>query len=86
MNAPLHPRFDWGQRVQAARDLFNDGSYPEHPADSLLVREGDPGEIVQMGRQIESGAVVYMVEFALDQVIGCFEPELTPLQSRGAAQ
>lgn len=86
MNAAVHPRFDWGQRVQAAKDLFNDGSYPEQPKDALLVRKGDSGEIVQVGRQVESGAVVYMVEFALDQVIGCFELELTPLQSRGAAQ
>ena len=23
--------FAWGQRVKAAVDLFNDGSYPEHP-------------------------------------------------------
>jgi nitrogen fixation protein NifZ len=82
----MHPRFDWGQRVHAATDLFNDGSYPEEPAGALLVRQGEPGEIVQVGSHIESGKVVYLVEFAADRLIGCFEPELTPVQSEGAAQ
>ena len=31
----LKPRFEWGQRVQSAVDLFNDGSYPERAADEL---------------------------------------------------
>jgi nitrogen fixation protein NifZ len=72
------PRYKWGQRVQAANDLFNDGSYPEQSAGALLVREGAPGEIVQVGKHVESGAVVYMVEFALNCVVGCMEPELLP--------
>jgi nitrogen fixation protein NifZ len=80
------PRFDWGQRVQAATDLFNDGSYPEEPTDALLVRQGEPGEIVQVGSHVESGRVVYMVEFAPDRLIGCFESELIPVDSRGEAR
>ena len=32
------PRYKWGQQVQAAADLYNDGSYPEHPYDALLVQ------------------------------------------------
>lgn len=86
MSAEIHACFDWGQRVQAAADLFNDGSYPEEPVDALLVRAGESGEIVQVGSHIESGKVVYMVEFAADRLIGCFEPELTPAESRGAAR
>jgi nitrogen fixation protein NifZ len=82
----IDPRFNWGQRVQAVTDLFNDGSYPEQPEDALLVREGEMGEIVQVGKHVDSGAIVYMVEFRSDQVIGCFGPELMPWESRGAAR
>jgi nitrogen fixation protein NifZ len=84
MSAATNPRFDWGQRVQAATDLFNDGSYPEEPVDALLVGAGAAGEIVQVGKHVDSGATVYIVEFASDRLIGCFEPELTPAESRGA--
>jgi nitrogen fixation protein NifZ len=41
------PRYEWGQRVQAAADLFNDGSYPEQPSEALLVQNGEAGEVVQ---------------------------------------
>lgn len=83
MMAAGKARFEWGQRVQAAADLFNDGSYPERPADALLVGVGEAGEVVQVGRYVDSGAFVYMVEFALHKIVGCMEPELTPFQSRG---
>jgi nitrogen fixation protein NifZ len=86
VSTATNPRFDWGQRVQAATDLFNDGSYPEEPEDALLVIAGASGEIVQVGQHVDSGATVYIVEFAPDRLIGCFEPELTPAESRGAAQ
>ena len=86
MNVEIQSRYEWGQRVRAAQDLLNDGSYPEHPLDALLVHEGDMGEIVQIGKQVESGAPVYMVEFAQDMVVGCFEPELMPLEPRGATE
>ncbi|HUV97260.1 MAG TPA: nitrogen fixation protein NifZ [Acidobacteriaceae bacterium] len=77
------PRFEWGQRVATVEDLFNDGSYPDHALDALLVGAGEVGEIVQVGRHITSGAVVYMAEFAHNRVIGCMEPELTPWQPKG---
>ena len=79
------PRYEWGQRVLATADLFNDGSYPDQPSEALLVQNGEAGEIVQVGRHVDSGAFVYMVEFALNQVVGCMEPELTPWRSRGEA-
>lgn len=81
-----NPRFEWGQRVRAVADLFNDGSYPERPSNALLVGAGEAGEIVQVGRHADSGSFVYKVEFALNQVIGCMEPELTPWQSSVEAQ
>ena len=73
-----NPRYQWGQRVQAAVELFNDGTFPDHPAGALLVSKGELGEVLQVGQYTESGDIVYMVEFALNKVVGCFEPELTP--------
>jgi nitrogen fixation protein NifZ len=79
------PSYEWGQRVLAATDLFNDGSYPEQPAEALLVGNGEAGKIVQVGQHTDSGTVVYLVEFALNRVVGCFEQELAPWQSNGGA-
>jgi nitrogen fixation protein NifZ len=80
------PRYKWGQQVQAAADLYNDGSYPEHPYDALLVQCGESGEVVQVGQHTDSGTVVYMVEFPLNKVVGCVEQELSTQQSNGGAQ
>ena len=80
------PRYEWGQRVLAAADLFNDGSYPEQPSEALLVQNGEAGEVVQMGHHTDSGAIVYIVEFVLNRIVGCFEHELAPAQSNGGTQ
>ena len=80
------PRYQRVQRVQAAVDLYNDGSYPKQPADALLVRLGDTGEIVQVGQHTDSGTAVYMVEFSFNKVVGCVEKELSPWQENGGAQ
>ena len=80
------PRYEWGQSVLAATDLFNDGSYPEQSSEALLVQNGEAGEVVQVGRHTDSGTVVYMVEFPRDRVVGCFEHELAPAQSNGGAK
>jgi nitrogen fixation protein NifZ len=86
MMGTIAPRYGWGQRVLAAADLFNDGSYPEQPTDALLVSCGEAGEVVQVGQHTDSGTVVYMVEFALNRVVGCCEQELAPWQENGGAQ
>jgi nitrogen fixation protein NifZ len=86
MTETISPRYEWGQRVLAAADLFNDGSYPDQPPEALLVGNGEAGEIVQIGQHTDSKTVVYMVEFALNRVVGCFEQELAPWQSNGGAQ
>jgi len=75
---PDAAKFQWGQPVWAATDLYNDGSLPDAPEDALLVAAGGPGEVVQIGRHEESGAPVYMVDFGV-AVLGCLEDELTPL-------
>lgn len=72
-------KFDWGQRVRATIDLFNDGSYPDQPTDALLVSAGDAGEIVQVGSHVETDTPVYLVEFAEQRVVGCLEEEIAPL-------
>ena len=73
------PKFEWGQRVRATADLFNDGSFPEQPANALLVKAGDPGEIVQIGAHVETETPIYLVEFGERKVIGCFAEEIAPV-------
>jgi len=74
----IDPRFERGQRVRATENLFNDGTYSEQLTHALLVRRGEAGDVVGVARSDESGSFVYMVEFALNQVIGCQERELMP--------
>jgi nitrogen fixation protein NifZ len=79
MIEPVAPKFQWGQHVQALQDLYNDGSFPECPAEVLLVQVGDNGEIVQVGTHAESNTPVYLVEFGPNRVVGCFEEEIEPV-------
>jgi nitrogen fixation protein NifZ len=73
------PKYQWGQMVSAAEDLYNDGSYPDAPADALLVEAGEKGEIVNIGTHVETSTPIYLVEFKEKIVVGCFEGEITPL-------
>jgi nitrogen fixation protein NifZ len=73
---PDAARFQWGQPVWAAVDLYNDGSVPDTPEDALIVVAGGPGEVVQIGRIEDNGAPVYMVDFGV-AVLGCLEDELS---------
>lgn len=75
MIEPTVPKFEWGQSVIAAIDLYNDGSHPEAAEDQLLVVAGGPGEIVQVGHHAEANIPVYMVDFGV-AVIGCLEHEI----------
>jgi nitrogen fixation protein NifZ len=84
MIEPRQPKYQWGQPVRASIDLYNDGSFPDQPADALLARSGEEGEIVQVGTHTETNTPVYLVEFASRHVIGCLEEEIAPLlQKRG---
>lgn len=76
---PRLPKYQWGQRVKALIDLRNDGSFPDAPAEGLLVGVGDAGEIVQVGTHTESNVPVYLVEFGEKLVVGCLEEEIIPL-------
>lgn len=72
------PKYGWGLEVQAAADLYNDGSLPDIPEDLLLVAEGGPGEIVQVGHLADADVPLYMVDFGV-AVIGCLEEEIRPV-------
>ncbi|KAF2992350.1 nitrogen fixation protein NifZ [Methylocystis sp. MJC1] len=74
----MSARYDWGQRVRATTDLVNDGSYPDRAQDELLVKNGDLGEIVNVGTHVDTEIVIYLVEFSPQLVIGCLEEEIEP--------
>lgn len=79
MIEPRMPKYQWGQRVIASADMYNDGSFPEQVADALLVSGGSEGEIVQVGTHEESSTPVYLVEFQEGFVVGCLEEEISPV-------
>jgi nitrogen fixation protein NifZ len=72
------PRYGWGQRIVAACDLYNDGSYPNQPPEALLARAGEAGEIVQVGAHTGTNTPVYLVDFVNRHAVGCFEEEIVP--------
>jgi nitrogen fixation protein NifZ len=79
MMEPRLPKYQWGQRVKALIDLYNDGSFPDAPEKGILVSNGDTGEIVQVGTHTEENMPIYLVEFAEHLVVGCLEEEIIPL-------
>ena len=80
MIEPRMPKFEWGQRVRASVDLYNDGSFPNAAEGALLVSCGDFGEIVNVGTHVESNTPVYLVEFPENRVVGCLEEELAVVE------
>lgn len=79
MIEPREPKYQWGQPVVAAIDLYNDGSLPDAPQDDiLLVVAGGPGEIVQVGHHDEANVPIYLVDFGV-VVLGCLEEEIAPM-------
>ncbi len=54
MSDDAQPKFEWGRRVRATVDLFNDGGFPDAEPEALLVKAGEVGEIVQIGAHVES--------------------------------
>jgi nitrogen fixation protein NifZ len=78
------PKYDWGMPVQAAVDLYNDGSLPDIPEDLLVIAAGGPGEIVQVGHHTEANLPLYMVDFGL-VVLGCMEDEIVPIGAAAGA-
>lgn len=79
MIEPRLPKYDWGQRVTNLDDLYNDGSYPDVPAEVLLVAAGTAGEIVRVGTHTDSNTPIYLVEFG-SHVVGCLEEEIAAIE------
>ena len=79
MIEPREPKYQWGQRIVATADLFNDGTYPDREPEDLLVATGTPGEIVNVGYHEELNLPVYLVEFQQGEVVGCLEEEISPV-------
>ena len=77
------PKYQWGQPVVAAVDLYNDGSLQGADEDRLLVVAGGPGEVVQVGRHEEANVPVYMVDFGV-AVLGCLEEEIAAVAEAAA--
>ena len=78
MMIPATTQFGWGQQVVAHVHLYNDGSYPDCDADALLVEQGTPGEVVQVGRHEATDTPVYLVEFPGHRIIGCLDQDIAP--------
>jgi nitrogen fixation protein NifZ len=76
MIEPRLPKYQWGQRVYAGLDLYNDGSYPEREPEALLVGQGSEGEIVQVGTHEATHTPIYLVEFTNGCVVCCLEEEI----------
>lgn len=85
MSDPRSPRYEWGQRVRALKDLHNDGTFPDSEPDALLVPAGDTGEVVRVGTHAGLDTPVYLVEFTVGRIVGCLEEEIVPIwrQDRG---
>jgi nitrogen fixation protein NifZ len=84
MMEPATPKYQWGQRVRASLDLYNDGSFPGAAPEALLARSGEEVEIVQVGTLVESNTPIYLVEFGSKRVVGCLEEEIAPLHASAA--
>ncbi len=76
MFEPASARFQWGQAVAAASDLYNDGSFPQEAEGALLVAQGKIGEVVRIGHYVPANQSVYLVDFGSGRVVGCREDEI----------
>lgn len=76
---PRLPKHEWGMKVRTVVELINDGSFPDAPAEAVLVPVGGIGEIVNVGAHVDSNTPVYLVEFGDHLVVGCLEEEIQPV-------
>ena len=72
------PKYSINQKVKAAYDLNNDGSYPGRAPEELLIKAGMSGIVVQTGYHEGENIPVYMVDFENKLVVGCFEEDILP--------
>lgn len=72
-------KYQWGDQVKASNDIHNDGTFPQVEENAVLVYQGEQGYILQVGKE-EGGVFLYVVEFG-GKMVGCFEDELSNIQS-----
>ena len=56
------PRFDWGLRVLAGDDIFNDGTFTGAEVGEVIVKKGDVGFIISIGTYLQQ-FYIYGVDF-----------------------
>jgi len=78
-------RYAIGDRVLATRPLRQDGTFPDPrvPVGQVLVPEGTPGQVVDVGVYLNEH-LVYAVAFDSGRLVGCLERELADLWSAGS--
>ncbi|WGS19385.1 MULTISPECIES: nitrogen fixation protein NifZ [unclassified Bradyrhizobium] len=69
------PKYRSGQRVKTAVDLINDDSFPDAPADGLLLSAGRIGNIIRVAMHTQADVPIYIVDCGGQLVIGCLEEE-----------
>ena len=75
-----------GDTIYAREDIFNDGSFPSHAGNALLVRSGTRGVIINCGHLEENERQqIYLVQFEdpgnnndLGMVVGCWPEDIQP--------
>lgn len=73
-------RYGPGDLVIAAKDLRQDGTYPDPDlaAGDVIVTKGTPGQVVDVGVYLNEH-IVYAVAFTGLRLVGCLEREVSPL-------
>ena len=82
-----------GDAIVAARDIINDGSFPEYEEDALLVRAGTRGVVINFGHLEENeDQEVFLVKFENDAQgaelgppIGCWPEDIELMPDIGAS-
>lgn len=73
-------RFSAGDLVIAAKDLRQDGTYPDpgFAVGDVIVEKGTPGQVVDVGVYLNEH-IVYAVAFTGLRLVGCLDREVEAL-------
>ncbi len=70
------PQFEYGEQVRVIRNIRNDGTFPNVPTGTLLIKRGTVGYVTNIGTFLQD-QIIYTVHFLdLDRMVGCREEEL----------
>lgn len=70
------PQFEYGEQVRVIRNIRNDGTFPNVPTGTLLIKRGSVGYVTNIGTFLQD-QIIYTVHFLdLDRMVGCREEEL----------